>query len=94
MAPGKPMIASVNEVSEAGRMIQRAKCRVVVPPDEPMGLAALRELHRRPENRQSLGVAGRRDVTDRYERSDVLSHFSNLVEAHLEKTTEGQPRLS
>jgi colanic acid biosynthesis glycosyl transferase WcaI len=86
MAAGKPIIASVNELSEAGRMIRRAKCGVVVPPEEPKALAAaLRELHGRPEDWPSLGVAGRRHVAEHYERSDVLGQWSKLVEAQEER---------
>ena len=86
MAAGKPVIASVNELSEAGRMIRMAKCGVVVPPEEPMALAvALRDLHRQPENGRSLGDAGRRHVTEHYERSDVLRQWSKLVKTQQEQ---------
>lgn len=80
MAAGKPVVASVNELSEAGRMIRRANCGFVVPPEQPSALAgALRELHRRPENYGKLGEAGRRHVAEHYERSNVLERWSALV---------------
>jgi colanic acid biosynthesis glycosyl transferase WcaI len=82
MAAGKPIIAAVNEASEAGRMIRSAKCGIVVPPEEPMALAAaIRDLHSRPEHWQSLGVAGRLHAIRHYERSDVLGQWSTLIEA-------------
>jgi colanic acid biosynthesis glycosyl transferase WcaI len=82
MASGKPVVAAVNDHSEAARMIRAANCGVVVPPEEPKALAAaLRDLHRRPEDRKSLGDAGRRHVAAHYERSDVLAEWTKLIES-------------
>jgi colanic acid biosynthesis glycosyl transferase WcaI len=82
MAAGKPIVAAVNERSEAGRIVQIAKCGIVVPPEEPAALAdALRTLHRRPGDYVQLGDAGRRHVAEYYERSYVLAHWSRLLEA-------------
>src|SRR5439155_14724334 len=45
MASGKPVIAAVNENSEAGRMIREAQCGLVVAPEQPRALAdAMHEL--------------------------------------------------
>ncbi len=81
MAAGKPVVASVNEMSEAGRMIRRAQCGILVPPEQPRALAAaLRDLSRRPDKYHDLGQAGRRHVAEHYERSHILERWSRLVE--------------
>jgi colanic acid biosynthesis glycosyl transferase WcaI len=81
MAAGKPVVAAVNELSEAGRLVQMAGCGIVVPPEEPVALAdAIRRLHRRPGDYAALGEAGRRHVAENYERSYVLTRWSRLLE--------------
>jgi colanic acid biosynthesis glycosyl transferase WcaI len=86
MASGKPIIAAASELSEAARLVRAAGCGVVVPPEEPTALAAaVLELHRRPEDWHTLGVAGRCHVNEHYERSDVLGQWSKLVEAQEER---------
>jgi colanic acid biosynthesis glycosyl transferase WcaI len=83
MAAGKPIIAAVNELSEAGRMIEGAHCGVVVPPEEPEALAAaLRRLHRHPTEFEQFGEAGRTHVRERYERSSVLEQWTKLAEGY------------
>jgi colanic acid biosynthesis glycosyl transferase WcaI len=92
MAAGKPIVASVNERSEAGQMIRRAKCGVVVAPEQPRALAdALRDLHRRPDSYHNLGPAGRRHVAEHYERSRVLEQWTRLAEAQTRGT---RPRVN
>ena len=81
MASGKPVVAAVNDLSEAGRLIRLAKCGVVVPPEEPAALAAaVRELHGRPERWSEFGDSGRRYVTEHYNRSTILKQWVKLVE--------------
>jgi colanic acid biosynthesis glycosyl transferase WcaI len=93
MAAGKPVIASVNVNSEAGLMIRTAKCGLIVPPEQPSALAAaLLELRRQPELCRSLGDAGRRHVVANYERSQVLTEWSQLLTARV-KQTPADPQL-
>lgn len=80
MASGKPVVAAVNEMSEAGQMIRAAGCGVVVPPEQPTSLAvALRELSNDSERRISLGQLGRKYAMANYERSHLLDRWSDLV---------------
>jgi colanic acid biosynthesis glycosyl transferase WcaI len=82
MAAGKPIIASVNELSEAAQMIRQARCGVVVPPEEPGELAAaVRSMQRQPSSYHAMGEAGRRFVSENYERLPVLAMWSQLLEA-------------
>jgi colanic acid biosynthesis glycosyl transferase WcaI len=81
MAAGKLVIGSVNELSEAGRMISESKCGLIVPPDDPTALAAaIRNVVREPNVYAGLGEAGRRYVVQHHERSTLLRLWSALVE--------------
>jgi colanic acid biosynthesis glycosyl transferase WcaI len=87
MAAGKPVVAAVNEESEAGRTIREAHCGLVVPPEEPGALAAaLVDLGRDPERCRSLGEAGRRYVAQHYRRSVVLGDWSKLIDTQSKPT--------
>lgn len=87
MASGKPIVAAVNENSEAGQLIRQARCGVVVRPEKPVELVeALRELHRHPEKHAGLGAAGRRYVAEHFDRPVILQSWKKLV--------EGQPRTA
>lgn len=82
MASGKPVVASVNEQSEAARMIHSAACGLVVEPDSPAVLAsAIRQLRSQPEQGRRLGEAGRAYAAEHYERSRVLQRWSTYLEA-------------
>lgn len=81
MASGKPVIAAVNELSEAGRMIRDAQCGIVVPPENSTALAeAVIEVHLQPATYSKLGAAGRRHVASYFERSYILDQWSRLIE--------------
>jgi glycosyltransferase involved in cell wall biosynthesis len=80
MAAGKPVVATVNESSEAGHLIKQAGCGIVVPPERPDRLAeAIRELHRHPEKHAELGAAGRRHVAEHFDRATILGRWSDIV---------------
>jgi colanic acid biosynthesis glycosyl transferase WcaI len=87
MAAGKPIVAAVNEESEAGRMIREARSGLVVAPEEPSALAAaLMDLRRDPARCRSLGKAGRQYAAKHYGRSSVLRDWSKLIESQLTPT--------
>jgi colanic acid biosynthesis glycosyl transferase WcaI len=80
MAAGKPVVATVNESSEAGQLIKQAGCGIVVPPERSDRLAdAIRELHRHPEKHAELGAAGRRHVAEHFDRARILGRWSDIV---------------
>jgi colanic acid biosynthesis glycosyl transferase WcaI len=80
MASGKPIVATVNESSEAAHLIREAQCGVVVPPERPDRLAeALRDLQRHPEVHAALGAAGRRHVSAHFDRAAILDRWSALL---------------
>jgi glycosyltransferase involved in cell wall biosynthesis len=58
MAVGRPVVLSA--AGEAARLLQRAGAGVVVPPEDPKGLAAaLRRLAEHPEDAGRMGESGR-----------------------------------
>lgn len=80
MASGKPIVATVNDSSEAAQLIRAAGCGVVVPPERPDRLAeALRELRRHPERHAALGAAGRRHVAAHFDRAAILDQWTDLI---------------
>ena len=80
MAAGKPIVATVNQSSEAGELISRSGCGVLVPPEEPAQLAAaLRRLHEHPETHSQMGAAGRDFVAEHFGRASVLGRWDALV---------------
>ena len=86
MAAGKPIVATVNASSEAGQLIKRAKCGLVVPPENPADLAAaLLRLHRHPEMHHAMGVAGRRHVAMHHDRKLILQSWTELLESSAAK---------
>jgi colanic acid biosynthesis glycosyl transferase WcaI len=81
MAAGKPVVAAVNELSEAGRMIREANCGIVVPPEDPGALAAaIRAFQFQDDRFASLGASGRRYVVEHHERVKILEQWSQVIE--------------
>ncbi len=81
MASGKPVVAAVNEQSEAARIIRHAQCGVVVPPENPGALAAaLRELRQQPATLSRFGEMGRQYAIAHYEKTLMLEQWSRLME--------------
>ena len=80
MASGKPVVAAVNEQSEAARLIRDAQCGIVVPPEDPAALAAaLRDLRLRPAYLNRLGETGPSYVIAHYEKTLILEQWSRLL---------------
>ena len=80
MAAGKPVAAAVDAESEAGRLIRRAGCGVVVPPDEPQALAkAIRSLAGDRSSWAAMGAAGKREVERNYDQRALLTQWEEVV---------------
>lgn len=63
LAVERPVIASVDEGTEVGRVVVEAGAGHAVPPDDPAPLiASLRELLESEERREAMGKSGRRWV--------------------------------
>jgi colanic acid biosynthesis glycosyl transferase WcaI len=82
MAAGKPIVAAVNELSEAARIIYSARCGVVVAPEQPSALvSAIHELRSRPEHGRRFGEAGRAYASAQFDRTRILDMWSAALDA-------------
>jgi len=82
MAAGRPVIASVDAGSEAAREIRKAKCGVIVAPENPMalveGIAALRS---DSALRLCLGANGRTHAEAHFTKASVLGAYDRYFES-------------
>lgn len=90
MAAGRSVLAAVSERSEAARLIQRAQCGLIVPPETPKALvdAALR-LRRDPSLRQRLGANGRAYASLHFTKHKVLQDYDTLFTRYKVKDEAG-----
>jgi colanic acid biosynthesis glycosyl transferase WcaI len=80
MAAARPVVAVVNNRSEAADVIGEAGCGIVVPPAEPkLFAAAVEALRRDPARRQLMGHAGRRYVQRHFAKQAVLESWTAAV---------------
>jgi len=80
LASGRPVIAAVDADSDTARMIARAGCGLVVPPEDPTRLAdAIGELYNDAGLRSRLGESGRAYVLQHHGRQAAAQAFSHLL---------------
>ena len=80
MASARPVLAAVPDDSEIARLVKQARCGVCVPPEDPESLAgAIRDLSRKPEHLQTLGVNGRRYVIGHFGRKTLTARYRRLL---------------
>ena len=80
MASATPLVAAVNDSSEASKTIRDADAGLVVEPENPEALAdAMLQLHRSPPLRAQLGTNGRAFVETHFEKSKILGQFEALL---------------
>ena len=76
----RPVVGAVAERSETAREIERAGAGVLVPPDDPIALAAaITRLKGEPEQADELGVRGRSYAETHLSPSSVLAKYEELV---------------
>jgi len=81
MAAGRPILAAVSADSETGRFVRDKQVGVVVPPEDPAGLAqAVRFLHENRQEANRLGMNGRRVAEEEFDREVVLRRFTEHLE--------------
>ena len=83
---GKPVIVSDIPGSGTGWVVRQAGHGLLVPPNDPVKLAAaLRELHRDPAQRQSLGTAGAAALRTRFGIGPVAETVAGLYRRLLDR---------
>jgi colanic acid biosynthesis glycosyl transferase WcaI len=79
-ASGRPLVASVDEGSEACDMVERASAGVCVPPENPSRLAeAILALKQDPERRERLGLNGRAWAERNHSPQAAAARFEKLM---------------
>jgi colanic acid biosynthesis glycosyl transferase WcaI len=79
-ASGRPLLASVDEGSEAWEMVVRAGAGVCVPPEDPARLAgAILALKQDPDLRQRLGRNGRQWAEGHHSPQAAAERFERLL---------------
>lgn len=78
MASAKPIVASV--WGEAADLVERARCGIVVAPEDPAALhAAVEKLAADPALARELGENGRRYVAEHFDRTVIAERFVTLL---------------
>jgi glycosyltransferase involved in cell wall biosynthesis len=78
MAAARPIVLSA--AGEAARFVEESGGGAVVPPEDPVALAAvIRELARDRERRMELGAAGRSWVERGFARERALGEWHGLL---------------
>jgi glycosyltransferase involved in cell wall biosynthesis len=81
MAAGKPVLFVGSERNEVARVIQAARCGLVVAPHDARGFAgAVRQLATSPEEREAMGRRARQYFEEHFERERVIDRFARLLE--------------
>ena len=81
MAAGRPIVAAVSADSETGRFVTENQVGLVVPPEDPQGLAdAIRYLQQNRSEAYRLGQNGRRVVEEQFDRRIELARFVEHLE--------------
>lgn len=79
MAAGRPIVAAVNENSEAARIIRRANCGVIVPAEDHEALtAAVISLRKDVELRRILGANARIHAELHFTKARVLQAYDEF----------------
>jgi colanic acid biosynthesis glycosyl transferase WcaI len=80
MAAGRAVVAAVSDQSETARYIARAKCGVIVEPDNPAVLAdAVLSLKQASDLRSKLGANGRTYVEENFTKRKILEEYDVLL---------------
>jgi colanic acid biosynthesis glycosyl transferase WcaI len=79
MAAGRPIVAAVHPDSEAAKYIRRAKCGLIVPPEEPDLLAdAILQLYANRELAIRFGRSARAFAEEHFAKERVLQQYDGF----------------
>jgi colanic acid biosynthesis glycosyl transferase WcaI len=80
MAASRPVIAAVDTDSDTAELIRKAKCGMVVSPDQPIDIAeAILYVYRQPMKRKSMGKAGYTYFLENFERERVINNYIDVI---------------
>lgn len=80
MASARPVIASLNQESDACAIVRKAGCGLLVSPDRPDEMAAaIRRLLADPDHAAALGRCGRQYALEHFSRSTCVGRYERLL---------------
>ena len=80
LAAGRAVVAHADPDSETAQLVQDAGCGVALPPGRPELLAAaIRDLHRRPDDLVEMGRRGRAWVEREADRQVAVARYRDLL---------------
>jgi len=80
MAASRPVIAAVDTDSDTAELVRKAKCGMVVSPDQPKDLAeAILFAYRQPKKWKSMGKAGYSYFLENFEREKVINNYIDVI---------------
>ena len=81
LAAGRPLLASVDSGTEVARVVDKARCGLAVPPEDPDAfLAGLRTLLHNPTERAAMGERGRKFVEQWASPAAVAEAYERLFD--------------
>ena len=84
MAAGRPVVAALNLEGDASRLIAKAQCGLLVPPEDPIALAnAVLRLYHDASLREELGRNGRRYAEEYLSLDSCVAQFEALLRSVL-----------
>ena len=94
LASGSAIIASVPGSGTAARAIRQSGGGVLVPPEEPSGLAdAVLDLYKHPEKVKTLGYNSRKYAVEQYSFDQALNNYESLFESVKENNSAIETRV-
>ena len=79
MSAGRPLVAAVNHESETARLIDRAECGLVVPPEDPAALvAAVCALQQGSSQMTGRGANGRAYAVEHFTKLRILEEYDRF----------------
>ena len=79
MAAGRPMVAALDDESDAAALLRAAGCGLVTRPGEAEAMAqAVLRLREKPEERQAMGEAGRKYLETFHTKAGIVAQYAAL----------------
>jgi colanic acid biosynthesis glycosyl transferase WcaI len=86
MAAGRAVLATVRDKSETARYVERARCGLIVVPEDPEALVeAVLLLRANPALRERLGANGRGYVLQHFTKENILQEYDRLLSRYADK---------
>jgi colanic acid biosynthesis glycosyl transferase WcaI len=90
MSAGRPLVAAVNHQSETARLINRAECGLVVPPEDPAALvAAICSLQQGSSLMTGRGANGRAYAVEHFTKRRILEEYDGFFKVLIPDKTGG-----